>query len=117
MIECQHCRRDISSFLLDEHEAGCTERLSVLEMRRLNEIPATKIESSEINQIGVQSSDMDDSSSIDGSPARNKVLHAVESINTEIRKKEDSSPFLLKGMLKTKSTGLPSNRAHYNSKG
>ena len=85
-------------------------------MRRLHEIPATKIESSEINQIGVQSSDMDDSDSYEGSPSRNKVLQACESINTDI-KKEETSPFLLKGMLKTKSTGLPSTRAHCNSKG
>ena len=54
----------------------------------MHEIPATKIESFELNKIGGQSSDMEDSDSAEEAPSRSKELKVLQSSQSEIKKEE-----------------------------
>ena len=101
MIECQYCRELVSSLFLDEHELVCTENLSAIEMRKLHEIPATKIQSTAINYIKSHSSENEDFTSVERTPSRNKVVLKVTNNNTSHQ--IGGSPFALKGMIKLKS--------------
>ena len=103
IIECQYCRQLVSSFYLDEHEQSCMEKLSVQQMKEMNLIPQTKIQSTEINMIKSHNSDDEDFASVERTPSRNKVVHQVSNSNCNSSRKLGSSPFGIAGMTKLHS--------------
>ena len=75
VIECPHCLQGVSSRVIDEHESQCSNRLSLAKIKKQHELPATKIQSTELNQIKSLSSDNEDFTSVERTPSRNKVVH------------------------------------------
>lgn len=106
-VECQHCRQLVSSRFLDEHELTCADHLTKTELRKMQEIPNTKVKSTEINKIRSHSSDNDeDFTTFERTPSRNKVVHQVSGSNSSL-KLNGASPFGLKGMVKMHSQKQP----------
>jgi len=101
MIECKYCKNKISSRVLDEHETDCPELSPLQKLQKKIAIPTTKIESTELNQIGGHSSDNEDLVSLEGTPSRSNVA-----LNGDIIKqsKANESPFsTIKTMVKSTS--------------
>ena len=79
LVGCQHCDKQVSSKDLDTHENQCAESLSINELQKMQEIPQTKIISTELNQIRSHDSseNEDDFASGERTPSRNKLVHDV----------------------------------------
>ena len=78
-MECQYCKKMISSTIIDEHERQCSDELSMSAKKRMMGMLETKVTSERnavISKVEETSEDIGDvGSSNEQTPERNIIVH------------------------------------------